>query len=69
MVNRVNINGMNNLPEAIKSKLGIGKFRIKIIQHQDEEIIAKAIQDLDEVNIRLTQLKEDRPKPTEFTER
>jgi len=57
MVTRVNINDFNGLPEPIRRKMGIDTSRIKVIQHEDKEIIIKATQGLDEVNIRITQLK------------
>jgi hypothetical protein len=48
------INSSTDLPEAVKRSLGIGRFRAKIFQRRDGEIIAKAIQDIGEVIIKLT---------------
>jgi chorismate mutase len=69
MANNVRFDTMHILPNTGKAKLGLGKFRIKVIQHENEEIIAKATQELMEVKIRLTQLKDDRAKTIELTEK
>jgi hypothetical protein len=68
MVTKININDCSNLPEPVRRKMGIGTSRIKVIQRENEEIIIKANQGLDEINIRITQLKDDKAKSIELTE-
>ena len=57
------------LPDVVKRSLGIGRFKAKVFQRPDGEIIAKVMQDIDEVMIRLTFIsKSDRAKSVELTE-
>ena len=62
------INSSTDLPETVKRSLGIGRFRAKIFQRRDGEIIAKAIQDIGEVIIKLTHFQGDRAKSLELSE-
>lgn len=57
------------LPDVVKRSLGIGRFKAKVFQRPDGEIITKATQDIGEVIIRLTFIsKTDRAKSVELTE-
>jgi len=58
-----------DLPDVVKRSLGIGRFKAKVFQRPDGEIITKATQDIGEVIIRLTFIsKTDRAKSVELTE-
>lgn len=57
------------LPDIVKRSLGIGRFKAKVFQRPDGEIITKATQDIGEAMIRLTFIsKTDRAKSVELTE-
>lgn len=57
------------LPDVVKRTLGIGRFKAKVFQRPDGEIITKATQDIGEVMIRFTFIsKTDRAKSVELTE-
>ena len=57
------------LPDVVKRSLGIGRFKAKVFQRPDGEIIAKVVQDVGRVIIRLTFIsKTDRAKSVELTE-
>ena len=60
----------DELPAVVKRSLGIGRFRAKVFKHPDGEIIAKAIQGIGEVIIRVTFLSSgDKAKSVELTEK
>jgi len=57
------------LPDAVKRSLGIGRFKAKVFQHPDGDIITKATQDIGGVIIRLTYIsKTDKAKSIELAE-
>ena len=59
-----------DLPPAVKRSLGIGRFKAKVFQRQGGELIAKAIQDIGEVIIKLTYISgSDKAKSVELTEK
>lgn len=63
------VKNSTELPDAVKRGLGIGRFKAKVFQRPDGEIITKATQDIGEVIIRLTSIsKTDKAKSIELTE-
>ncbi len=59
-----------DLPTAVKRSLGIGRFKAKVFQRPGGELIAKAIQDIGEVMIKLIYISDsDKAKSVELTER
>ena len=63
------VRSSTELPDVIKRSLGIGKFKAKVFQRPDGEVITKATQDIGEVIIRLTYIsKTDKAKSIELTE-
>ncbi len=65
----INLDRSADLPLAVKRSLGIGKFKAKVFQRPGGELIAKAIQDIGEVIIKLTYISgSDKAKSVELTE-
>lgn len=63
------VRSSTELPDAVKRSLGIGKFKAKVFQCPDGEIITKATQDIGEVIIKLTYIsRTDKAKSIELTE-
>lgn len=59
----------DDLPDVVKKSLGIGRFKIKVFLRPDGEIIAKVVQDISEITIRLISIsKSDRAKSIKLTE-
>ena len=59
-----------DLPPAVKRSLGIGRFKARVFQRPRGELIAKAIQDIGEVIIKLTYISgSDKAKSVELTEK
>jgi len=57
------------LPEAVKRSLGIGITRTKVFHLPDGDLLVKAVQDLDEVIIKLTHVTpKDKAKSIELSE-
>ena len=66
----VKLDNSADLPSAVKRSLGIGRFKAKVFQRPGGELIAKAIQDIGEVIIKLTYISgSDKAKSVELTER
>lgn len=66
---RLGLRNSAELPSAIKRSLGIGRFKAKVFQRPDGELIIKAIQDVGAVIIKLTYISEsDKAKSIEMTE-
>jgi len=58
-----------DLPDVVKRSLGIGRFKAKVFQRPDGEIIARATQGIGQVMVRLTFIsKTDRAKSVEVSE-
>ena len=62
------IRNSSDLPEAVRRNLGIGRFRAKVLGRPDGEILAKAIQDIDEIIVKLTYVRGDRARSLELSE-
>jgi len=68
-MNKLKLQNSRELPDIVKRSLGIGKFKAKVFQRPDGEVIAKATQDIGEVMIKLTYItKADKAKSIELTE-
>jgi hypothetical protein len=46
-----------DLPEAVKRKLGTGRFKAKVLQRTEGELIAKATRDIGGIVIRLMYIR------------
>ncbi|TET43311.1 MAG: hypothetical protein E3J60_00695 [Dehalococcoidia bacterium] len=65
----VKLDNSADLPPAVKRSLGIGRFKAKVFQRPGGELIAKAIQEIGEVIIKLTYISgSDKAKSVELTE-
>ena len=63
------ISSSMELPEAVKRSLGIGITRTKVFHLPDGDLLVKAVQDLDEVIIKLTHVTpKDKAKSIELRE-
>ena len=62
------ISKSSDLPEAVRRNLGIGRFRAKVLGRPDGEIVAKAIQDIGEIIVKLTYVRGDRARSLELSE-
>lgn len=63
------VRSSTELPDVVKRALGIGRFKAKVFQRPDGEIITKATQDIGEVIIKLTYIsRTDKAKSIELTE-
>ena len=65
----IKLGGSEELPAAVKRSLGIGRFKARVFQRPEGELIAKAIQGIGEVIIKLTYISgSDKAKSVELTE-
>ena len=53
MAEHLGFRSAEDLPEAVKRNLGIGRFKAKVFHRREGEIIAKATQDVDGIVIKL----------------
>ena len=59
----------NELPEAVKRRLGIGINKTRVFHLRDGDLLVKAVQDLGEVIIKLTHVTpKDKAKSIELSE-
>jgi hypothetical protein len=58
-----------DLPEAVKRKLGIGRFKAKVFRRSEGELIAKATQDIDGIVIKLMYIRREKANSGELTEK
>ncbi len=66
---KARITSSMELPEAVKRSLGIGITRTKVFHLPDGDLLVKAIQDVDEVIIKLTHVTpKDKAKSIELRE-
>jgi len=68
MTRFADIKEAKQLPESVKRSLGIGKFKAKILEREDGELIAKVTQDFGQVIISLTYIKGQKAFNIEITE-
>ncbi len=66
---KARITSSMELPEAVKRSLGIGITRTKVFHLPDGDLLVKAVQDIDEVIIKLTHVTpKDKAKSIELRE-
>lgn len=59
---------LKELPPAIKASLGIGRSRAKVLQRDDGQLIARAVQDIGQVVVVFTSIKGEKARHFEITE-
>jgi len=58
-----------DLPEAVKRNLGIGRFKAKVFHRREGELIVKATQGIDGIAIKLMYIRRDKVCSVELTEK